>query len=310
MLKPIKVKRMYRLVPIVFLLFFASCNMSSTRQSGNSENQEASNMEQLAATRFDYAVDYGDALDLLDKTDLNSIDLAIAAFKKSTPDSVAAQSLSADSMLVVLTDFIQSVVQTYDETNLNGNVELINKLRNDADNADVTGFKERLDAHGIALTSVNDDFFLEIKYSFLLNVLKNNLSNTSKRFMELKVNDERKPLVVDEKLIFSPDTIAVRLMQWEDFVKANPAYISVHDAENRCSDFLTLMLSGTEENPVFDLDTKLVVPEFKIVYEKYINQNPERSSTLVIKRFYDLLAETGFKYNEKIDSFLSENVTQ
>jgi hypothetical protein len=47
-------------------------------------------------------------------------------------------------------------------------------------------------------------------------------------------------------------------------------------------------------------------PNYQSSYLRYIEDYPNRESTKIVKKYYDLLASKGFKYSEGLDSILSE----
>ena len=294
---------MIRLVPLLFFLVVLACGQNNNR--GEVSEESSFDSQSFLSQKIEYANEYANAIDQLNSSDLASIDLAIEVYRRAIPDSALGKTAMADSMLINLNDFISTVIQQFDEESLNGNSELIEKLRAQVEDSHVNEFKQDLGQHGIILTTVAGEFFLQMKQKHLFDKLRGKLTPVSARFLTLKVQDEQTPSIEEEGNLGYPlDTVAARIASWESFIVENPDYLLIHDAEIRCSDYITQFISGTEQNPVFDPETKKIQPAYKEAFERYIQAYPDRKSTVTIKRLYDLAAETDFSYNERIDSFL------
>ena len=86
----------------------------------------------------------------------------------------------------------------------------------------------------------------------------------------------------------------------------NPDYLAKDDIQAQYIDAFTTYLSGSEQLPQFDPNTKMLETAFQQSYIQYIEKNPNRESTKIVKKFYDLLASKEFKYEESLDTFLPE----
>jgi hypothetical protein len=303
-----------RIFVIVLVLALYSCNFNrSDNRFSNSGEAPAENKvdpDRLAQMKFNFAIDYYDTLELLDKQDLNSIDAAVEMFKNSTSDSLSRESVHCDSMFVGLNDFLASAIQGYYENNLNNNEALKSKLRKGGDDSDISGFVDELNQHGINLALSEGECYLEADQEYLFENLKNHLSLASSEFLRMKMMDEKSSLVVEGLHTLSADSLAKKVIDWEDFIRRFPSYISINEAENLYSDYLSLFLGGTENSPVFNLESKKLDDGFKLAYESFIQNYPDRKSAGIIKQYYDLLSANEFKFSDKAGEFLMENVTQ
>src|SRR5690349_13283645 len=155
---------MPRVFYLFFLLYFlVSCNLNP-KSSGKDNNQkdqerEFANPEKLANLKIKSADEYNQLLDVLEKKDLESIDLAIKLFKNSKADS-----LSRDSMLVVFNDFLSVMAGTY----LENSDSLQGKSGIDISKEATAQLKERLSGYGMMLTTSEGDFYLEPDNDYLI----------------------------------------------------------------------------------------------------------------------------------------------
>jgi hypothetical protein len=89
-------------------------------------------------------------------------------------------------------------------------------------------------------------------------------------------------------------------------MQKNPDYILTNEILAQYIDAMSAYLSGMEQFPLFDPETKVAVNQYRESYLRLIKNYPDRPATQIVKRFYDLLSSKSFKYDEEVDTFLSE----
>ena len=86
-----------------------------------------------------------------------------------------------------------------------------------------------------------------------------------------------------------------------------PDFFLKKEVEENQKLYLSTLLTGIENTPVFDYDNQVLLPEIKSLYEAIIAKNENRKSTGIITNYYNLLKENEFKQTETIDKFMKEN---
>ena len=97
-------------------------------------------------------------------------------------------------------------------------------------------------------------------------------------------------------------------MTWEDFIGKYPSFISLYKAEDFYNQYLEAFLAGTDNSKAFDPVTNKLNENSRKAFEAYIQKNPVRKSSIVVKEYYDLLKSSNFLYTNKVDSFILEKI--
>lgn len=244
---------------------------------------------------------YNSLLDYLDRNDLQNIDRALVVFANNKADSI-----SRDSMLISFNEFMTSVMQEFYSGKLIGNRKLMDQFENREDQADAKKMISSLAAHGISLTYREGDFFLEPDLTFVYSRLENVLTPGSRSYLQTRIDLSNGFVNENNQPLSPPDSLAHQVVAWEDFLVKYPGYAFKDEILALYIDVLAAYLSGLDQLPLFDPSTKILNHEYQASYLTYMEKYPNRESTKTLKKFYDLLASKGFKYDESLDSFLSE----
>lgn len=295
-------------MPRVFFLFFPlyfliSCNWS---QKGPAKDTNQKDQQQLfadpakvARLKIGSADEYNQVLEMLNKKDLKSIDLAIKLFRNS-----AADSLSRDSMLVAFNDFLSVMAGTY----LENSDSLQGKSGIDISKEATAQMKERLSGYGMMLTTSEGDFYLEPDNDYLIQNFSDKISPAYNEFLLIAASDQKEKFADDASILIPMDSLAKRITVWEDFMQKYPTFVSIGKAQDYYSQYLETFLSGTDNSKAFDPKTNKLKEDFKKSFEKYLAEYPDRKSAAVVKDYYDLLKSSGLVYSDKVDAFILEKV--
>jgi hypothetical protein len=296
------------LVAVPLLLIGCFSKQPDKKPAGDSTTSKSNEMNafRLSQITVPSNVAYSDILEDFDRKDLQNIDRALTIFSNNKADS-----LSRDSMLISFNEFMTSVMQEYYSDKLLGNRELMEQFESKEDKTEAQKMGSLLASHGIKIYYREGDFYLEPDMKFVLDHLNGVLTSSSKSYLQTKINLAKGFYTINNQPVSPPDSLAFQVFAWEDFMIKNPEYVAKDEILAQYIDVLTSYLSGMEQLPLFTPNTKMLEPVYQDSYLKYIENYPKRESAKTIKKFYDLLASKGFKYDESFDSFLSEiNFTQ
>jgi hypothetical protein len=295
-------------MPRFFFLFFPlcfliSCNLNQ-KGSGKDTNQKDQEQEfadpgKIANLKIGNAGEYSQILEMLNKKDLKSIDLAIKIFRNAKADS-----LSRDSMLVAFNDFLSVMAGTY----LENNDSLQGKSGIDISEAVTRQMKERLSGYGMMLTTSEGDFYLEPDNDYLIQNFSDKISPAYNEFLQITASDQKEKFADDSSILIPIDSLAKRITVWEDFMEKYPSFVSIGKAQDYYSQYLETYLSGTDNSKAFDIKSNKLKDDLKKSFEGYIAESPGRKSAAIVKDYYDLLKSSGFLYSEKVDAFILEKV--
>jgi len=262
-------------------------------------DQESIDPEKIANLKIGNADEYGQILDMLNKKDLKSIDLAIKVFQNSKADT-----LSMDSMLVAFNDFLSAMAGTY----LENNDSLQGKKGIDITDEATKQIKNRLSGYGMMLSTADGEFYLEPDNNYLIRNFANRISPAYQEYLNVAANEQKEKFADDATILIPIDSLANRIRVWEDFIENYPSFISLGKAQDFYSQYLEAYLSGTDNSKAFDPASNKLKDELKRSFERYIDQNSGKKSAMIVKDYYDLLKSSRFLYSEKVDSFILEKV--
>lgn len=291
----------FTLLPILLTSCFFG---QQEKQSGNNKSaaeKPVMDTFRLSQLTVPNNAAYSTVLEDLDKSDLQNIDRALIVFSNNKADSLAR-----DSMLISFNEFMASVMQEYYDRKLLGNRELGDHFRNREDRSEAQKITTSLAKHGISLLFRDGEFYLEPDPSFICGHLDNVLTAGSRNYLKTKVDIANGFLNDDNQPVSPADSLARQVIAWEDFMLKYPEYLMKDEIQTQYADVLTAYLSGTEQLPQYDPNTKMLDPKYQSSYLRFIEEYPNRESTKIVKKYYDLLASKGFKYSEGLDSILSE----
>jgi hypothetical protein len=199
-----------------------------------------------------------------------------------------------------------SVMQEFYAGKLIGNRKLMDQFENRDDQSEAKKMIASLAAHGISLSYREGDFFLEPDLAFVYSRLENALTPSSRSYLQTRIGLSKGFVSENNQPLSPPDSLAHQVVAWEDFIVKYPDYAFRDEILALYIDVLAAYLSGLEQLPLFDPSTRILNHEYQSSYLRYMEKYPNRESTKTLKKFYDLLASKGFKYDESLDSFLSE----
>ncbi len=289
-------------LPVFLISCFSGTNdKNTTRDKSATEKGPTMNAFKLSQLTVTDNASFSSILENFDKNDLQNIDRALTIFSNNKADS-----LSRDSMLISFNEYIINVIQDYYDKKLIGNRDLIDHFKNKEDQSEAQKLKSSLASHGINLDYRNGDFYLEPDIEFLFSHLNSSITSSSRNYLQTKINILKGFSSENKQPLSPPDSLARQVIAWEDFMVKYPDYMLKDEIQTQYFDVLTAYLTGIEQVPMFDSNTKVLDPIYQTSYLRYIEEYPKRESTKIVKKYYDLLASKGFKYSEDLDSFLSE----
>jgi hypothetical protein len=293
---------MFRFFFLFFpLLFLISCNLrEGSKNTGSIAAEQVSmDSEKIAHLKIASAEDYNQALDMLEKKDLKSIDIAIRLFQHAKTDS-----LSRDSMMVGFNDFLSSVASSY----LENNDSLQGRKGIDISDEATRKIKERLAGYGMNLSTSEGEFYLEPDNDYLIQHFGEKISPAYLEFLTISSTEQKQKFADDGTILIPADSIGKRIVTWENFMEKYPYFVSIGKVQDLYAQYMEAYLSGTDNSKVFDPTSNKLKDDLRQSFEAYIAQNPGKKSTSIIKGYFDLLKSNGFVYSEKVDSYILEKL--
>ena len=192
--------------------------------------------------------------------------------------------------------------------------EISNKPEQLWSNGDSIAFKKFdkfLNKYG-ARISYNGEgsYYINKKADYLYNLFKGRVSETMTYYLRVNKKELEEGYQADAGLVISFEELYKRVVTWEDFINKNPNFILINQAKSNYKEYFNTLLTGTDNSPIYDYETKMILPEIKSLYEKIIKKNEARNSTRKIADLYNKLKNNNFKEIEEISSQSSSVQTQ
>jgi hypothetical protein len=294
---------MFRIFFALPLIFLAACNLHQTNRKNDSHDlliqDSIVDMTKIVQLKLTNNQDYDQILDMLDKNDLNSINIAVKLFQNASVDSLAR-----DSMFAGFNDFFAIMANTY----LENNDSLQNKKANEVPESIINCIKSNLSDFGMNLTTSEGEYYLEPEPDWLLKNFGNKLTSAYRDFLFIAAKEDKYKFAEDGILLIPSDSLIARIVTWENFISKYPGFISLYKAEDFYNQYMEAFLAGTDNSKVFDPSTNKLNESSKKAFETYIQKNTGRKSSTVVKEYYDLLKSSNFLYTSKVDSFMLEKI--
>ncbi len=295
-------KRIFHLFLIISLLM--SCNFIKSRNSGknpNSGNERIVDLNALMQMKIVSVGDYRDVLHQLDQGDLKSIEVAATLLKNCDSDSI-----SLDSIFFEFTDFLNIATSSFLDNNERVSTQLANSTSKDS----IDRIGQMLAPYGIGLVASEGAWYLEPQNGYLLKNFGSKLSTAYREYLNIEVEEQKTRFAEDGSILIPIDSLASRIITHENFMDRHPDFIAGKMAQDQFAQYLGAYLAGMDNSRVFDKVTNILKDEPRKSFESFIERNPNRKSTEIIKAYLDLLRATNFYYTDKLDSFLLAKVYQ
>jgi len=286
------------------LLFFCfmvlyACGVKNSSEPINSfrmNHDQILTPAELSKVTVRSASDYRKVLQQIDAADLSSLDAAKNIFLKSSSDSIVS-----DSMFVSFYDFYTRLADIYIESNEQVALQLAN-------NKSHTLLSFNFASRGLKLVSDRELFSLARQNSYLLKEFGPRLSSSFREFLTISIKEQDIPFQKSGKIVIPSDSLASRILTWENFMGRYPDFIELRLAQDEYTQYLGAYLSGTDNARAFNSNTSQLQDSLKLSLESFVLNNPESKSANLVKDYLEMLKGTNFNYTEKVDSFLLEKV--
>lgn len=288
-------------IVLVLFLFFA-CNFTQPKGKDSHPQEKhyvTIDTTVIAGIKLASTADYHRILDTIDAGDLLSLDIAGILFRNCTADT-----LTHDSLFVLLRDFYNHLAEVY----LENNEKISSQLVNSPSILTVSTLKTTFAAHGLLLGSSEGTYFLEPQISFLFQKYGSAVSTAYREYLTIESREQKERFIGEGKILITPDSLMSRIITWDHFIGKYPDFVSLRFAQDKYAQYLGAFLTGIEGSKIFDPETTLLSDSSRICFELFIVKNPDSRTTEVVKSYLDLLKSTDFRYTEKVDSFLLEKV--
>ncbi|THF73056.1 hypothetical protein [Cohnella fermenti] len=223
--------------------------------------------------------------------DLNAaLDADIAKVSAETADELLRQLLAVyetdlpKQQTAFEADALQQQLQKLDWTFTE---EQLNKIEDEASR------KMALDAlaGGYKLETAEGFVFPVVDYGKLKR-FDANVSPAMKDYIALLAAESDNKTAADGGLVISWDELASRTLAAEQYVTNYPDSPEKEAATTLYLRYLTNLLYGLDNTPIFDYNTYKILPEITDLYKKIASEHPDTATAKLAQQFLDVLDKT------------------
>jgi len=180
---------------------------------------------------------------------------------------------------------------------------------------DVIAFKKRLSENGFIISAGSEPgYYVREVPGFMIDKFGKYVSPQISEYLRLREIDIQTPAYYDIYIWISADEMGNRLKEWDKYLSdyPNSPYFGNAKLEMKryFNDFLCVFLPYIDQNPngetnllIFDMKGNML-ESGKILYEKLIIECGDSYLGNLLREYYDVLKNTGFKRNQKTIEFL------
>lgn len=125
----------------------------------------------------------------------------------------------------------------------------------------------------------------------------------AKEYIELMAVETNKTPIKDAALMIGWDEIIKRALAQEQFIKNYESSAKMNEVKELQKRYITFMLYGANNTPLFSYDTKVMTPEAKSAYTNAVQNYKDSEMLKILGQYMDILNKTDYKFSYEADKF-------
>jgi len=212
-----------------------------------------------------------------------------------------------DSVYVLFDNVVNTAVNNFNDSLELNYSTLLHRANRKIVDLEITKFKRCLDMCGLILLRTEGEDYVDVNYDYYYKLFKGRVSPALTDYLKIRKKELRQGFSEDAELVISFHQLYKRVITWEKFNMKYPDFFNREDAQNNYATYLSTLITGMDNSPLFDYDTGRLFPEIYNLYLKIISRHDSLKSTRVIQAYFNLLSTSDFKMPNQLDQFLKDN---
>jgi len=217
------------------------------------------------------------------------------------------RSADRDSVYVLFDNVVYTAINDFNDSLELNYSTLIHRANRKIVDLEITRFKRCLDMCGLILLRTEGDNYVDVNYDYYYKLFKGRVSPALTDYLKIRKKELRQGFSEDAELIITFHELYKRVITWENFNAKYPDFFNKRDSQINYATYLSTLITGMDNSPLFDYDTGTLFPEINKLYLKIISRHDSLKSTRVIKEYYNLLKASDFKMPQHLDQFLKDH---
>ncbi|MEO6759501.1 MAG: SH3 domain-containing protein [Saprospiraceae bacterium] len=175
----------------------------------------------------------------------------------------------------------------------------------------IAGKTYDLTKNPVTKTLLDNGFVLEVgegmifpivDWKRLRNFFQDKVTPPMKNYLQQTEVENSKNAYGDGGFVIPMNEIADRAVFWEKFNRDHPYFVLQEETQNSELWMRHSLTNGADNTPVFDYETKQVLPEFSQMWQYVLQQYPGTEAAKRVKEFSELVAAEGGKRSQKVEN--------
>ena len=129
-----------------------------------------------------------------------------------------------------------------------------------------------------------------------------------KDYIDIMAVETNKVPAKDAALTIGWDEVIERALAQESFIKKYGSSAKVESMKELQKRYLTFMLYGLNNTPLFSYDTKMMDSEAKTAYKKAVKDNGDSELMQMLGKYMEILEKSNYKFTDEVDKFRKDAV--
>lgn len=177
----------------------------------------------------------------------------------------------------------------------------------DTEDADLKKLLTETTDMGYKVETAEGMFFPIMNYEYMKKFSPYALDDM-KEYIDIMAVETNKVPAKDGALVIGWDEVIERALAQENFIKMYVSSAKIESMKELQKKYLTFMLFGLNNTPLFSYDTRTMDTEAKEVYIKSVKVNADSELMQLLGKYMEILEKSNYKFTEVADKFRKDAV--
>lgn len=211
-----------------------------------------------------------------------------------------------DSVFLYFNNIFYSVANTFSDSMFNKYPLVFEILAKDksGNSPEVNSFKNYLSLFGMELLMSEGIYYTDVKPAYFYNIFKGQVSPALETYLKIRTTELKEGFSDDAAMQISFEKLYRRVKNWEAFIDKYPGFVLINYAYYYYNSYLATLMTGMDNTPAFDPETKSLRPELKLIYEEIIKDTAKSKTKEMIVSYYGFLKKKNFTDPDDLEKFM------
>jgi hypothetical protein len=191
-----------------------------------------------------------------------------------------------------------------DIMNMPANYAALNGRQDNPNDAPTKNILAYLALYSMDVYMTEGIYYADAAPAFFSSVFHAKGSPGLRDFLTIQKQEMKEGFSEDAGLIITYPQLYQRVEAWAKFMHNHPQHLLTDDALDRYRTYLSTLITGMDNTPVFEYEPHALNEEAKALYEDIIKNGTDPLAKKIITEYYQYLSKDSFRYNDSVTTFL------